>query len=269
MSKRKIVEKIQKLLALSRSDNENEASSAYAMVEAMLSKNNLYKVEVERDPLKDRYLYEFVDHNKNKGAGWQFIQTLVRQYFHVDIVQTKKRKENSSILDAVTNSNTSHYHVIFGEEKDVELAKNVSEFLMKSFVGLFAQYRRYARVSLKMRDSFYTGLYKGFNEQLAQREQRIKEKEMENNPYKKDIEAYEASFKDPENEFIKEMMSRVGIAGSGDEVVAGPFEEEQKKSKGSGKVSDQDIQAFRAGYERGLNFRMFRDSQDDTKDDKK
>ncbi len=61
-----IIEKIQKLLALSKSPNENEASTALRMAMDMLSKHNLSMSEINVEKK------ESVEHEEVKFTGKRF-----------------------------------------------------------------------------------------------------------------------------------------------------------------------------------------------------
>ena len=66
----KIVERIQKLLALSQSSNENEAASALAKAQAMLAEHNLSMAEVQvRTGVKSAYVREI--YNLNSHDNWR------------------------------------------------------------------------------------------------------------------------------------------------------------------------------------------------------
>lgn len=229
MNKKQIVDKIQKLLALASSSNENEAKTAASMAQSLLVKYNLTMTDVEEDP-EQKYHSEFVDTGRQRfDPAWKFIQSLLRDFFFVEIVQTKKRVRIDK--DTVTywdSTKVVNCYVMFGQPHNVEIAKYIRDFLMRSFAELFKDYRKRTGAELGSRNSFYMGLFSGLHEQLKTTRQKV-----ENETGLVVVE--DADLKD----FIDKNLGKV-------------------KSSPSKYVVSNDSQAMAEGYEAGKNLSIAR-----------
>jgi hypothetical protein len=78
----KIVERIQKLLALSQSSNEHEAALALAKAQALLAEHNLSVAQVQaRSGAKPVYLKEVVNLNSHENWRRELLARIARQNF--------------------------------------------------------------------------------------------------------------------------------------------------------------------------------------------
>lgn len=167
MKRQQIVDKIQKLLALANSSNENEAKTAASMAQALLTKYNLTMTEVEQEPNEDKYISEFVQTDRQRqDPAWKFVQSLLREFFFVEIVQSKKKIDLTASGDLWKTTKTVHCYLMFGQPHNVTIAKYVRDFLMRAFVDLFQDYRKRTGAPVTSKNSYYLGLFKGLKEQL-------------------------------------------------------------------------------------------------------
>lgn len=174
MNKQQIIDKIQKLLALANSDNENEAKAAATMAQSLLTKYNLTMTEVEQEPDKDKYTSEFVETGRQRqDPAWKYVQSLLREFFFVEIVQTKKKVEVPGGTVFWKDYKNVHCYVMFGQPHNVAIARYVRDFMMRSFADLFVQYRKQTGAPATSRNSYYLGLFKGLHEQLKNTKKKV------------------------------------------------------------------------------------------------
>jgi polyhydroxyalkanoate synthesis regulator phasin len=160
MKNQQIIDKIQKLLALANSSNEHESQAAARMAQTLLTKHNLTMTEIEKE--SSDYTSELVDTGRQRqDPAWKFIQSLLREFFFIEIVQTKRKDmdKNYKIVE-------HHCYVIFGQPHNVIIAKYVRDFLTRSFRDLFLKYKKESGRKDASRNSFYLGVFKGLHEQL-------------------------------------------------------------------------------------------------------
>lgn len=164
MSTEDIIEKVQKLLALATSPNENEARSAAAMAHKLLAKYNLSMEEVEEAKLEEEFVaVEKNEERQREPVEHRFIFAILQKYFFVKIVHNRIRY-----------SNKSNYHfTIVGRKHNVEIAKYVYDFLMRAFRDNFLRFRTETGSPVKARKSYYLGMYHGLVDQLKKNEEVI------------------------------------------------------------------------------------------------
>lgn len=150
MSEEKIIEKIQKLLALSESSNKHEAERAMEKAQALMLEHNVNMRQVQ-DHDTD-YINETTDTFKRQPLGSKYINSLLQEFFFVKVVQSKRR--NGNFLN------------IIGEKNNVQTALFVRNFLIDNFKRLWDNFRKETGAKVKSRDSFYFGLYQGLKEKL-------------------------------------------------------------------------------------------------------
>jgi hypothetical protein len=241
MTRQQIIDKIQKLLALANSSNENEAKSAAAMAQALLTKYNLTMTDIELEPGEEKYQSEYVQTDRERqDPAWKFVQSLLRDFFFVEIVQSKKRVEMNE-GDGVMywkNTKTVHCYIMFGQSHNIIIAKYVRDFLMRAFPDSFKSYRARTGAPATSRHSYYYGLFAGLFEQLKAARGKV-EQEVGL------VVVQDAGLM----EFIKDELGNV---------------KEKKQSSNVG----NDQKALQAGYEEGKNLKIAM-GLDGRKDEKK
>lgn len=226
MSNRKdVIDKIQKLLALANSSNENEAKQAAAMAQKILIKHNLTMNEVEKENKK----YEGVplsSGRRRQDPSWKFVQSLVRTFFFVEIVSSKKRIQRDILIDMQRGIEYEIVHIVFGENHNIEVAKYVIDFLSLSFANLFKQYRKDTGAAVSARNSYYLGLYQGLYDQLSAMQKVVEEE--------------------------------VGLVVVEDALLKQHVKEAMDTTTTKHKHGNVDNTALEAGYEQGKNLRIAR-----------
>lgn len=150
MSDSKVIEKIQKLLALAGSGNENEARAALAKAQELMIQHQLDAqtisghVAPERDP---------VAHERRTGTRevpWRsrFVDVVLQRHFKVRVVYQH--------APAAVN--------LVGRATDVAVALYVRAYLLRTYEALFRAYKREHRGASAA--AYFTGLNQGLSEVL-------------------------------------------------------------------------------------------------------
>ncbi len=156
-----VLRKVEKLLAMAESTNENEAFLAMARVQELIHKYNLERVLHHK---KNRYVSLLINHRKQKVDRLQrMIAGLLTGYYFVDVVF-------SDLYDA--QQNVVHKTMeILGTEQNVYMAEYVYGFLRQQSESLWEQYRhKNALKGAAPKMSFQTGVVAGFKRKLDQME---------------------------------------------------------------------------------------------------
>lgn len=109
MTKENVVEKVRKLLALSQSDNPNEAASAAAMAQQLMEKHAIEMADVEEEPEKVEWS-DFGPKLKRKSTWQGFLATVIA--------------ENHGCASVWMGSRL----VIAGRSSDVQIANAVRDY---------------------------------------------------------------------------------------------------------------------------------------------
>jgi len=126
----KIVERIQKLLALSQSSNENEAASALAKAQALLAEHNLSMAQVQvRTGVQPAYIKEVHDLNSHENWRRFLLWYIAKQNF----------------CDVVTHGGASTVSLI-GERENIQAVQVMYAFIAAQLERLAsAWYQVYQR----------------------------------------------------------------------------------------------------------------------------
>ena len=155
----RIIEKIQNLLALANSSNENEASIAANMANKLLTKYNLSLQQIEKREKK--YGTASKSSGKRKlGSESAFVTTILADFFFVRVIYSRKRDMFHKIADNVVT--------IIGEKHNVMIAEYVLEFLTRAFQEGFKEYRKKTGCPLSSRKSYYYGVFAGLHKKLKE-----------------------------------------------------------------------------------------------------
>lgn len=156
-----ILRKVEKLLAMAESTNENEAFLAMARVQELFHKYNIDRLMNRK---KSRYVSLIINHKKQKVDRLQrMIASILTGYYFVDVVF-------SDLYDAQQNQ-THKTMEILGSEQNVLMAEYVYGFLRQQSESLWTSYRNVR--SLKgsaPKMSFQSGVIAGFRKKLEKLE---------------------------------------------------------------------------------------------------
>lgn len=155
---KKITERIKKLLALANSDNEHEANSAMAKANKLMLENSISMDEMNRDA---EYCKEQLEVQFRVPPEEEWVRPILSQFFKVDFVTRKTPGKSPNVV------------FILGSDTNVEIAKYVRDFLMKTYKSLFVSYRKKTGCHVSSKKSFYYGIYTGLTEKLKEAHKQV------------------------------------------------------------------------------------------------
>jgi len=156
----KIIEKIQKLLALSGSANENESKAAMVKAQELMAKHNIEMQSIENHD--SEYIREKTDNYKRESVEEKYIASILCKYFFVSIVRTRK-------------SGYSYLNIV-GEKNNVKTAIHMRQYLTNTFKALWREYKIETGAAQKAKQSFYLGLFNGFCDKMKEQRAKTEEK---------------------------------------------------------------------------------------------
>lgn len=156
MTNEKLLAKIQKLISLSESPNENEAKAAMAKAQELMLKHNIDMRQVQSHD--DEYVREISETFKRVSSEMKFINDILDKFFFVKIVTSKRNDWDGSY----------QFFNYIGEKQNVATAIHTRNFLKATFQRLWKEYKVETGASTRSKQSFIYGVYKGFSEKLEQ-----------------------------------------------------------------------------------------------------
>ena len=163
----KIIDKIEKLIALSGSDNENEAKSAMLKAQELMAKYNIEQDRINPERQEERSVVSY--RSPAFRDDWVIdVGSLIAGNFRCRVVIAKGYKTGGSF-----------YLRFFGYEEDAEISINVFNYAVKvirnrfqTFRAIYAEAGREFGRSEKMSyvSGFCAGLHMNFEEQKKQSE---------------------------------------------------------------------------------------------------
>ena len=156
MTNEKLLAKIQKLISLSESPNENEAKAAMAKAQELMLKHNIDMRQVQNHD--DEYINEQSETFKRMSPEMKFINDILESFFFVKIVTSKRHDFNGSY----------QYFNYIGEKQNVATAIHMKNFLKATFQRLWKEYKKETGATTRSKQSFIYGVYKGFKAKLEE-----------------------------------------------------------------------------------------------------
>ena len=156
---KKLLEKINKLLALAESDNPNEAENAARQAHALLIKHHLHQDEL--GALNEHFTFRQLGDPKGRHYQYEYsIVNILSEYFFVDCIWITvfdvKKKKDLKVAE------------MCGRSEDLEIAEYVYHFLHNHVALGWRRYQKEtSRRGLKERLSFSLGMVLGFMEQFS------------------------------------------------------------------------------------------------------
>lgn len=156
----KIVDKIQKLLALANSSNEHEAKSASAKANKLLLKHNLSMADIREE--ETEYNYVEVDWYTRRPVISKFVYPILTQFFFIKIVNSQIGKRKFKIT-------------FLGEKDNLEIARYMDKFFREAFKNGWELYKHLHGLDNSSKQSYYLGFYHGICEQLKTVKEEVEE----------------------------------------------------------------------------------------------
>lgn len=165
-----IIQKIQKLLSLANSDNENEAKAAASKAALLLTKHNLELQQI----IEKNFEYGEIEACEIPQIKWHqhHITDLLQKYFFVKILFSRRWDEKRHRMRRTIQ--------LVGTEVNCKIAAYVFSYLNDIYPRLWHeykddQYRKGNKLYKNHRDSYFTGLTVGIEFQLHQARFRAEE----------------------------------------------------------------------------------------------
>lgn len=182
----KIIEKVQKLLALATSANPNEAETAAKMAQSLLDRFNLDMMSVKRDK-------SFSEHRVRETTGRLKFEDsmaliLLNEFFHIkSFIRTQYQGRNPQTWTKMFNREM----IMVGEKHNVQIAEYVFNFLSKQFAAQWKVYKKENGLKEKAKRSYMLGLKNGLRKKLLdQRTGVLEEKGLVAMPTDHDLEKF-------------------------------------------------------------------------------
>ena len=158
MDKKKVVDRIQKLLNLANSDNENEAKAAAAAANKLLTKFNLSMQDCTNRKYEENV---FAERSRLRQHDKWILPLLRDFYFVFPLVATRT-------VGLTSTGKLKRVRIIkvLGEETNVEIARYMFDFFQSEFELLWKNFAKKHGVGAKSKDSYFHGLVWGIKEQL-------------------------------------------------------------------------------------------------------
>lgn len=156
----KIIEKVQKLLSLANSSNENEAKLASFKAQELIAKYNL---DLQQLNQKSEYIDAFAHESPRTTYKTLQICSIITGFFFVKVVRYKQK-----LPKMAGKSRFSMAIYFIGRKENTVFAKYAFDFLNEAFENCYKAFKSNAtyRISSKIRNSYYRGLAHGVVEVL-------------------------------------------------------------------------------------------------------
>jgi hypothetical protein len=161
---------VEKLLALSQSSNEHEATLAMQKANELIEKHHIRELGCARE---HRYGYGIIDRKKKRIEGYQRrICTILHDFFFVKVVL-------SSLYDPLVNDTFKTIELL-GTRENVAIAEYCYHFLENRLASLWSLNRKRFKGSVRTeKNSYYLGLLRGFYQKLQEQKSGRKDPHIE------------------------------------------------------------------------------------------
>jgi hypothetical protein len=199
----KLLSKVEKLLALSGSPNENEAILAMKKVRELYVKYNLESLE--RVSSDSDYVYQIMALGRKRVAKHkQRILSILTSHFFVEVIYG--HLFNAGALESEKTAE------ILGKKPNVLMAEYVYEFLIRKLEELWKQYQSKNQISGRYKRSYVLGVLDGFDRKLFQQTESLKKEPLLENAKDRSL----ILMKDPQlDDFISYRFPRVSTRRRG------------------------------------------------------
>jgi hypothetical protein len=153
-----LLEKLKKLLNLSKSANQHEAELALQKATAMATEAGIDLAIVSARQVSEteklELIQEKIDCGKRMASLQKYASWLLKKHFNVDVVYS-----GSAFYGRTLN--------ILGDKKDVEFAKFVNEFVQDDMQRRWDYYKKTNNLSVKYKDTFMYNVWRGLDQKLT------------------------------------------------------------------------------------------------------
>lgn len=161
-----LLNKLTKLLNLSKSSNVNEAELALQKATAMATEAGIDLAVVAARGVTEAERLEMVQEELKSGARLastqKYASWLLMKHFGVQVVYSGNRYMGRTIS-------------ILGDKRDVEFAKYVNEFVQDDMQRRWEYYKQTNKVALRFKQTFMYNLYLGLSSKLEEAKKQAEE----------------------------------------------------------------------------------------------
>lgn len=155
----RVINKVNKLLALAQSANKHEAQSAMAKAQALLLKHNLSLLETQKER---KYTHKQIGRVGRRNPIRSIISAILSRFFFVEAVWTFGYDQHQNRSGRVLE--------LSGTPENIEMAEYVYEYLQNTAELLWTAYKKKEQVKEnRHRRTFIYGLLDGFYKKLEGR----------------------------------------------------------------------------------------------------
>lgn len=157
----RILERIEKLLALASSDNQNEAETAMATARRLMLKYN-----IEQRPPAAAYGFRHLGAPTGRRMAWQrSLANLIAEFFFVEIIIIPVYRPLEGKMGSVVEA--------CGSKTNLDVAEYAYVFLERAAQHLWQEHKRRSQIQSNAdKQSYLLGVMTGFREKLARENQK-------------------------------------------------------------------------------------------------
>jgi len=165
-----ILNKLKKLLTLSKNTSKEEAENALEKATAIAIKNNIDLSVVSIDnQVKESFVQEFYEEGKRKSVVQRYVSSIITGFFNVKLIYTGCRYTGQKIA-------------FIGRKSEVDFALYVQDFLKEHMMNSWQYYKKTHNCATMYRATFLQGFYEGLCCKLETAQQKQKEDSFDNIP---------------------------------------------------------------------------------------
>lgn len=153
----KLLQKVEKLLALAQSTNEHEALLAMQRVRELYTRHNLDRLRSNRSGNMDSMI--ICRQRKKVESHEAMIYSILNESFFVKVIHT-------SLFDAKACQKYKAVELL-GSRENLLMAEYVFYFLLQQCETLWREHKKITRLDGRYRRSYQLGILHGFSEKLA------------------------------------------------------------------------------------------------------
>lgn len=174
-----LLNKLKKLLNLSKSANEHEAELALQKATAMATEAGIdlaiVQARGESESEKLEMIAESIQTGKRLPSLQKYASWLLNKHFNVQVIYSGGRGWGRSVN-------------ILGDKRDVEFAKFVNEFVQDDMQRRWEYYKKSHGLTVRMKDTFMYNLWRGLDSKLTEAKQEAEKAKFSTLPEEKVVE---------------------------------------------------------------------------------
>lgn len=159
-----VLDKIKKLLSLSKSNNAHEAELAMTKAQRLAAEYsvNLSLINIFEGSKKQK-LIEKKDNiylGNRKSISQRFVSSILRDHFNVKILYSGTRYGGMNLI-------------LIGTKESIDLAEYINSYLNQTFLSLWRDYYAKSNCALNVRNSYLSGLQQGLSSKLQNEQKQV------------------------------------------------------------------------------------------------